>query len=116
MKRRSFIAIALMLVLVMAIAIIGCSKSTAQGNTSGSTKQNADASGQQPGRQSGQPTAQQSSQQAAGKKDISVIAKSGSQEKTGDEKEAVLNDIEKELNEIIDNVNALEDVQDSDLQ
>ncbi len=56
---------------------------------------------------------QSSTSQGSGSKEISVIAKSGSQAPS-DEKEAVLDDITRELDEILNNANSLDEVAETD--
>ncbi|NLI91182.1 MAG: hypothetical protein GX434_02945 [Peptococcaceae bacterium] len=88
MKRRATIAVSTLLILMMVVT--GCAAKT--GSDKGST-------GNQKGKGTGE---------------ISVIAKSGNS-MTTNEKEAVLNEITKELDEMISSANSFEDIEDSDL-
>jgi len=93
MKRKGFMAVLLILVLVFTVA--GCSA--------------------KPGNTAGPQTGQKSAGQTTENKEVSIIAKSGSKV-SSDEKEAVLDDISKELDDIINNAGSWEDVEDSDLE
>lgn len=104
MKRKFIMALAL--VMALSLTLLGCSAG-GKGNNAASQQKNLEGSQQQEEQQG-------SAAEDNGKNEITIIAKSGSQQ-SGDEKDAVLDEITSELDEILSNANALEDVAETDL-
>lgn len=102
--------LAKLIIMLLVFAVIGCSAQSGTGITTKGTLERSEIGQEQ---QSEQSDNSQSAEQGSGENEISVIAKSGVE--TGDEKEAVLDEIAKELDEIINSVNNLDNIEDSDL-
>lgn len=93
------------LVMALSLPILGCSAGV-QGNNAAPQQKSPEGSQQQSGQQG-------SAAQGTGN-EITIIAKSGNQQ-PGDEKEAVLDEITRELDEILSSANSLDEVAETDL-
>jgi len=115
------------LVMLITIGVVGCSaeadkngaesqQNPAIENQQKSQEQEKITDGQQTGEaKQGQPiTEGNTAGQSEGKNAISVIAKSGN-ESSNDEKNLILDEITRELDEILSNANALDEVAEADL-
>jgi putative salt-induced outer membrane protein YdiY len=99
MKKKVTCAV-ILLVLILTFPMTGCASKAQSDNKQGAAANPSSQAQQESGKQ--------------GDGEISVIAKSGNTV-SSDEKEAVLNEITKEMDEMINNSAAMEDIEDSDL-
>lgn len=114
MKKR--VVFSALLLAVLTLFMVACSGQTGtKGDKSGSqlTPQQEQLQKQQEERTDNHNTAQEKTSEAG--REITVIAKSGSKS-SDDEKEAVLNEIARELDEIIKSIDALEQADDNEFK
>lgn len=108
MRKKVFIT----MIIIFALALTGCGRARDAARPDESAKQQAVPN---PGQNVNNPAAaagSSASNQASGS--TAIVAKSGNIVSSSD-KEALLNDVDKELDALLNDVNNLEDVQDTDL-